>query len=99
MDMHPSCRAQLRNEFGAPVTEVEWQEQVFIRTLEGDLHRIKISTSVGDQHVMSLWVRNELEEPKPHGFFTFVQFMPNKEEKFWFYLDTGYSVEIACHWN
>lgn len=96
---YPLCHAQLKDEVATVVAEARWQEQVFIQTLSGDQQQIKISTSVGNQNVMSLWVRNDLEQPKPHGFFTFIHFAPKQEQKFWFYLDSGYFVEITCLLN
>jgi len=94
----PACKALMLDTQNTPVAKLEWKETVFIGMISGDGLGIKISTSLGNNQVMSLWIR-EKREPYPNGAFSFVDLSSGREQKNALYLSNGYHVEVTCRWE
>ncbi|MFA6237956.1 MAG: hypothetical protein WC635_11550 [Bacteriovorax sp.] len=94
----PVCHAQLFDEYNTLVSEAEWQEDLFMGTLEGASVPTLITTSVGNDKVMSLWVREEREEGQA-GMFSFVDLSSGKEQFLKFYMADKFAVAVSCIWE
>lgn len=96
-DTLPSCKAELKDENNTLVSKVEWQEDLFMGHLEGATLPMLITTSVGNDKVMSLWVR-EKKQKNEAGMFSFVDLSSGKEQFLKFYMSDGYAVAVTCQW-
>lgn len=94
----PACKALMLDSQNTPVAKKEWKETVFIGIIEGDGIGIRISTSLGDNQIISLWIR-EKREPYPNGAFSFVDLSSGREQKNALYLANGYHIEVTCRWE
>lgn len=94
----PSCHAELVNDFNEVVSETKWQEQLFMGHLEGATTPILITTSVGNDKIMSLWVREKKTEGQA-GMFSFVDLSSGKEQFLKFYMADKYAVAVTCIWK
>ena len=94
----PACQAELNDEMNQVLARTEWQEQVYLGSISDGVNRpILISTSAGNDKVMSLWVR-EKSEGNPNGMFSFVDLSSGKEQYLRFYMANGQSVGVRCLW-
>lgn len=93
----PLCKAEVRDEMNQTVSSLVWREDLFIGKIEGASQPILISTSLGDNKIISLWVR----EPKefPNGMFSFVDLSTGREQYFRFYMADRSSVQVICQWD
>lgn len=94
----PSCHAQLMDEYNGVVSESKWQEDLYMGHLEGATTPILITTSVGNDKIMSLWVREKKTE-RQAGMFSFVDLSSGKEHFLKFYMADKYAVAVTCVWN
>lgn len=94
----PSCHAELFDEYNTLISEVKWQEDLFMGTLLGASVPTLISTSVGNDKVMSLWVREDLEDGQA-GMFSFVDLSSGKEQFLKFYMSDKFAVAVTCIWQ
>lgn len=93
----PYCRADLSDTIGVVVTEMEWQQDLFMGKIAGASVPVLISTSEGDNQVMSLWVREDVAG-YPNGMFSFVDLSDGREHGMRLYMRDGFSVGVKCRW-
>ncbi|MGE0632075.1 MAG: hypothetical protein AB7O96_06685 [Pseudobdellovibrionaceae bacterium] len=91
----PFCQAELNNEFNEVIAKNEWREDLFIGAIEGATQTVLISTSVGNDKIMSLWVR-EKTPSRPNGLFSFVDLSSGRKQYSRFYMADGFSVGVTC---
>lgn len=94
----PSCYAELNNEFNEVIAKQEWTEDLYIGSIEGASQVVLISTSLGENQIMSLWVR-EKTSSRPNGLFSFVDLSSGRKQYSRFYKADGYSVGVTCQWT
>ncbi len=66
--------------------------------LEGASVPVLITTSVGNNKIMSLWVREKREQSQA-GMFSFVDLSSGTEQFLKFYMADGYAVAVTCIWK
>ena len=93
----PACHAELKDENNGLVSKIQWQEDLFMGHLEGASNPVLITTSVGNDKIMSLWVR-EKKEQNQAGMFSFVDLSSGKEQFLKFYMADKYAVAVTCQW-
>jgi hypothetical protein len=93
----PHCKASLHDSVNQTVNSKEWQESLYLGSLGGATHTVLISTSLGHEQIMSLWVREKKEKDQA-GMFSFVDLSSGKEQYMRFYMADGYSVSVTCRW-
>ena len=94
----PKCQAEVRDDVNATVSTLEWRQDLFIGAIEGASQTILISTSLGNDKIMSLWVR-EKKDSHPNGMFSFVDLSSGREQYFRFYMADRFSVLVKCIWS
>ena len=94
----PKCKAELNDEFNQLISKSEWKENLYLGSLTGASQAVLISTSLGNDQIMSLWVR-EKQEKKQVGMFSFVDLSSGKDQYLRFYMADGYSVGVTCKWE
>lgn len=97
-DAFPKCHAELRDENNNLISESKWQEDLYMGHLEGATIPILITTSAGNNKIMSLWVREKKTEGQA-GMFSFVDLSSGKEQFLKFYMADQFSVAVTCNWN
>lgn len=93
----PVCVAELNDEVNTPVFRVEWSEVLYMGAVRTPTRTILVSTSLGDNKVMSLWVRDKRE--KPNGMFSFLDLSTGRDQYMRFYMDDGFSLGVTCRWE
>lgn len=94
----PHCRAEMNDAVNTVVARSEWEQDLYIGSIsDGVGPAVLISTSAGDNKVMSLWVR-EKAEGNPNGMFSFVDLSSGREQYLRFYMASGMSVGVTCAW-
>lgn len=93
----PGCRAQLNNEVNQVITQISWNGSFYMGVMEGATYPVLITTSLGNDQIMSLWVR-EKRTSNQAGMFSFVDLSSGKEQYLRFYMQDGYSVGVTCQW-
>lgn len=93
----PFCKAELNDELNNPLAKLEWQENLFMGSMRTPSQTILITTSAGNEKIMSLWVREKKD--KPNGMFSFVDLSSKREQYLRFYMSDGYSVGVTCRWD
>ncbi len=94
----PHCRAEMNNEVNEVLATTEWEEDVYIGSIsDGANPAVLISTSAGNEKIMSLWVRDKSER-YPNGMFSFVDLSNGKDQYLRFYMANGLSVGVTCRW-
>lgn len=93
----PLCISKMFDEYNYPVAEKKWMQHVFVGMIEANGLGVKISTSLGNDQIMSLWIRDK-RTPNPNGAFAFVDLSSGREQKNALYLANGYHVEVTCRW-
>jgi len=94
----PACAAKLIDSIGMPISSLKWKEDFFMGSISGASNTVLISTSLGYDQVMSLWVR-EKKESNPAGMFSFVDLSSGRSQYLNFYMADGYSVAVTCVWS
>lgn len=95
----PFCTAELNDPFSfTVVAKTEWREDFFIGEIEGATQTVLITTSLGYDQIMSLWVR-EKRQSNQAGMFSFVDLSSGKPQYLRFYMADGYSVGVTCQWD
>lgn len=93
----PSCKAELNDDLNTPVARLDWKEDLYMGSVSTPTRGILITTSLGNNQVMSLWVRDK--QNKPNGMFSFVDLSSGKDQYLRFYMDDGYSLGVTCRWE
>lgn len=95
----PNCRAEMNDALNNVVARDEWEEDMHLGSISDGVNpAVLISTSAGDNKVMSLWVR-EKAEGNPNGMFSFVDLSSGREQYLRFYMASGMSVGVTCSWR
>lgn len=90
----PTCRATLNDNVNSTLSELTWKQDFFTGFLKGASNPVLITTSMGDDKIMSLWVREKAE--KAAGMFSFVDLSSGREQYMRFYMADGFSVGVTC---
>lgn len=90
----PVCRAELSDDLNNSISQIEWQQELYMGVIQGAPVPVLISASVGDQNMMSIWVREKTADP--NGVFSFMDLSSGREMSMRFYMANRYSVEIRC---
>ena len=94
----PSCKVQMLDEFNMPVTEVEWKDSFYSGMIIGNGLGILVTASLGNDQVMSLWIRDKRPQ-HPNGMFSFVDLSSGRPQRHALYLANGYHIESTCQWT
>ena len=91
-----ACKAEINDDVGQPLGDSAWVEETYIGHIETPGRVILISTSMGFDKQMSLWVREKTQSPYPWGMYTFMDFTSGRPQYGRFYLPNGISVGVTC---
>jgi hypothetical protein len=94
----PLCQAELRNDMNTTIAKTNWNQDFYMGHLEGATNAVLITTSLGNDQIMSLWVR-EKRQANQAGMFSFVDLSSGREQYMRFYMADGYSVLVNCKWQ
>ncbi len=95
----PTCRAEMNDAVNNVVAREEWEKDMYVGSISDGVNpAVLISTSAGDNKIMSLWVR-EKTGGNPNGMFSFVDLSSGREQYLRFYMASGMSVGVTCSWR
>lgn len=94
----PLCKAELNDPVNTLVNKTEWRQDLYLGSIGGATQTVLISTSLGNDKIMSLWVREKREENQA-GMFSFVDLSSGRDQYMRFYMADGYSVGVTCRWD
>ncbi len=90
-----SCRAELNNEVNTIVGQAQWQDPFYMGAIEGDGMAFLVTTSLGNNDIMSLWVREKKLDGKA-GMFSFVDLSSGRDQYSRYYVENGFSIGVVC---
>ena len=94
----PNCRAELNDSVNTPLSKISWKKDFFQGEINGASSPVLITTSLGNNQIMSLWVR-EKKIKDFAGMFSFVDLSSGREQYMRFYMSDQYSVGVHCQWE
>ncbi len=94
----PACTADVHDEKNYPVQTLNWKTDFYTDTMRTLSRTMLITTSLGLNQVMSLWVREKVSG-YPTGMMVFVDLSSGKEQSHRLYMPDGYSVAVRCIWE